>query len=149
MLIYFSLLHKELSFYVFCQVDLVKSGLLPNIILATLFSELHVHMQAEQRKGRTGRTCDGTVVRLVPRSTYFCFPKSEMPQMQLFSLRKQVLMITSAESKAINDPICKFLNSMIKNLLLAIASYITGGNHFDIMSATSCYLMELVDIIQQ
>lgn len=61
--------------------------------------------QADQRKGRTGRTCDGTVVRLVTRDLYHGFPKSEMPQMQLFSLRKQVLMITSAESKAINDPI--------------------------------------------
>ncbi|KAG0553883.1 hypothetical protein M758_12G048900 [Ceratodon purpureus] len=61
--------------------------------------------QADQRKGRTGRTCDGTVVRLVTRQLYHGFPKNEMPQMQLFSLRKQVLMITSAESKAINDPI--------------------------------------------
>jgi HrpA-like RNA helicase len=71
-------------------------------------------MQADQRKGRTGRTCDGTVVRLVTRDLYHGFPKSEMPEMQLFSLRKQVLMITSAESKAINDPICKVLSLLFR-----------------------------------
>ncbi len=66
-----------------------------------------VDVKAEQRKGRTGRTCDGTVYRLVTRDVFHTFEKFETPQMQLLSLRKQVLIIASAESKAMNDPICK------------------------------------------
>ncbi|XP_057822066.2 DExH-box ATP-dependent RNA helicase DExH8 isoform X2 [Cryptomeria japonica] len=60
--------------------------------------------QADQRKGRTGRTCDGEVFRLVSRLVYDRFDKYETPAMQKLSLRKQVIMINCAESKAINDP---------------------------------------------
>lgn len=60
--------------------------------------------QADQRKGRTGRTCDGQVFRLVSRHLFDSFDKYEKPAMQKLSLRKQVLTISCAASKAINDP---------------------------------------------
>ncbi|KAG6606962.1 DExH-box ATP-dependent RNA helicase DExH8, partial [Cucurbita argyrosperma subsp. sororia] len=60
--------------------------------------------QAEQRRGRTGRTCDGQVYRLVPRSFYHKFEDFERPAILRLSLRQQVLLICSTESKAINDP---------------------------------------------
>ncbi|CAM6114827.1 unnamed protein product [Calypogeia fissa] len=60
--------------------------------------------QADQRKGRTGRTCDGTVYRLIPRNHWVRFQGFETPAIQLLSLRKQVLMIICATSKALNDP---------------------------------------------
>ncbi|XP_022155283.1 DExH-box ATP-dependent RNA helicase DExH8 isoform X2 [Momordica charantia] len=61
--------------------------------------------QAEQRRGRTGRTCDGQVYRLVTRSFYQNFEDFERPAILRLSLRQQVLLICSTESKAINDPI--------------------------------------------
>ncbi|XP_020102929.1 zinc finger CCCH domain-containing protein 4 isoform X2 [Ananas comosus] len=60
--------------------------------------------QAEQRKGRTGRTCDGQVYRLVPRTFYNNLNDHEDPAILRLSLREQVLTICCAESKAINDP---------------------------------------------
>ncbi|XP_068660448.1 DExH-box ATP-dependent RNA helicase DExH8 [Aristolochia californica] len=60
--------------------------------------------QAEQRKGRTGRTCDGQIYRLVTRSFYNCFTQHERPSILRLSLRQQVLRICSSVSKAINDP---------------------------------------------
>ena len=60
--------------------------------------------QADQRKGRTGRTCDGQVFRLVSRRLFDSFDKYEKPEMQKLSLRKQVLMISCAASKSMNDP---------------------------------------------
>ncbi|KAJ8623215.1 hypothetical protein MRB53_031744 [Persea americana] len=60
--------------------------------------------QAEQRKGRTGRTCDGQIFRLVPRPFFNNFNDHECPTILTLSLRHQVLTICCAESKAINDP---------------------------------------------
>ncbi|XP_059438582.1 DExH-box ATP-dependent RNA helicase DExH8 [Corylus avellana] len=60
--------------------------------------------QADQRKGRTGRTCDGQVYRLVTRSFFSLLEDHERPCILRLSLRQQVLMICCAESKAINDP---------------------------------------------
>ncbi|PKA57682.1 Zinc finger CCCH domain-containing protein 4 [Apostasia shenzhenica] len=60
--------------------------------------------QAEQRKGRTGRTCDGLVYRLVTGSFYSLLKDHEYPAILRLSLRKEVLMICCAESKVINDP---------------------------------------------
>ncbi|KAL5713084.1 RNA helicase [Ranunculus cassubicifolius] len=60
--------------------------------------------QAEQRKGRTGRTCDGQIYRLVSRSFFNKLSEHEQPSILRLSLRQQVLLIGSAESKAINDP---------------------------------------------
>ncbi|GFY98712.1 zinc finger (CCCH type) helicase family protein [Actinidia rufa] len=60
--------------------------------------------QAEQRKGRTGRTCDGQIYRLVTRSFFSQLQDYECPAILRLSLRQQVLLICCAESKAINDP---------------------------------------------
>uniref|UniRef100_A0A1D1ZBL2 Zinc finger CCCH domain-containing protein 4 n=1 Tax=Anthurium amnicola TaxID=1678845 RepID=A0A1D1ZBL2_9ARAE len=60
--------------------------------------------QAEQRKGRTGRTCDGQIYRLVTRTFYNTLNEHEYPAILRLSLRQQVLMMCCAESKAINDP---------------------------------------------
>ncbi|XP_050265490.1 DExH-box ATP-dependent RNA helicase DExH8 [Quercus robur] len=60
--------------------------------------------QAEQRRGRTGRTCDGQVYRLVTRSFFSQLEDYECPSILRLSLRQQVLQICCAESRAINDP---------------------------------------------
>ncbi|XP_015577233.2 DExH-box ATP-dependent RNA helicase DExH8 [Ricinus communis] len=60
--------------------------------------------QADQRKGRTGRTCDGQIYRLVTRSFFNKLQEYESPAILRLSLRQQVLMVCCAESKAINDP---------------------------------------------
>ncbi|XP_041017233.1 DExH-box ATP-dependent RNA helicase DExH8 [Juglans microcarpa x Juglans regia] len=60
--------------------------------------------QAEQRRGRTGRTCDGQVYRLVTSSFFSQLKEFEPPSILRLSLRQQVLLISCAESKAINDP---------------------------------------------
>ncbi|KAL3648028.1 hypothetical protein CASFOL_008996 [Castilleja foliolosa] len=60
--------------------------------------------QAEQRRGRTGRTCDGYVYRLVTGSFYGQLEDYESPAILKLSLRQQVLLISCAESKAINEP---------------------------------------------
>lgn len=60
--------------------------------------------QAEQRKGRTGRTCDGQIYRLVTGPFYNSLNDHECPTILRLSLREQVLMICCAESRAMNDP---------------------------------------------
>ncbi|PIA44388.1 hypothetical protein AQUCO_01700172v1 [Aquilegia coerulea] len=60
--------------------------------------------QAAQRKGRTGRTCDGQIFRLVSRSFFNKLNEHEPPSILRLSLRQQVLLMYCAESKAINDP---------------------------------------------
>ncbi|KQK03657.1 hypothetical protein BRADI_2g09177v3 [Brachypodium distachyon] len=60
--------------------------------------------QAEQRKGRTGRTCDGQIYRLVTGPFYKSFDDHEHPAILRLSLREQVLMVCCAESRAMNDP---------------------------------------------
>lgn len=60
--------------------------------------------QADQRKGRTGRTCDGHVYRLVTGSFYNLLEDYESPAILRMSLRQQVLLLCCAESKAISDP---------------------------------------------
>lgn len=60
--------------------------------------------QAEQRKGRTGRTCDGQIYRLVEGSFFNQLQEFERPAIMRLSLRQQVLLICCAESKPINDP---------------------------------------------
>lgn len=68
-------------------------------------SYLYVYIsQAEQRRGRTGRTCDGVVYRMVTGSFYGQLDDYESPAIQKLSLRLQVLLICCAESKIINDP---------------------------------------------
>ncbi|XP_021281215.1 DExH-box ATP-dependent RNA helicase DExH8 isoform X2 [Herrania umbratica] len=60
--------------------------------------------QAEQRRGRTGRTCDGHVYRLVTQSFFSNLEEYERPAILKLSLRQQVLQICCAESRVINDP---------------------------------------------
>uniref|UniRef100_A0A5B7B8U8 RNA helicase n=1 Tax=Davidia involucrata TaxID=16924 RepID=A0A5B7B8U8_DAVIN len=60
--------------------------------------------QAEQRRGRTGRTCDGQVYRLVTGSFFNQLQDHERPAILRLSLKQQVLLICCAEAKAINDP---------------------------------------------
>lgn len=60
--------------------------------------------QSDQRKGRTGRTCDGQIYRLVTGSFYNKLPEFESPAILKLSLRLQVLLICCAESKFISDP---------------------------------------------
>ncbi|RZC59964.1 hypothetical protein C5167_021722 [Papaver somniferum] len=60
--------------------------------------------QAEQRKGRTGRTCDGEIYRMVTRSFFNQLSDHERPSILRLSLRQQVLLVCCADSKAINDP---------------------------------------------
>lgn len=68
--------------------------------------------QAEQRRGRTGRTCDGHVYRLVTRSFFNQLVDYEPPAILRLSLRQQVLLICCAESRAINDPKVLFQKAM-------------------------------------
>lgn len=60
--------------------------------------------QADQRKGRTGRTCDGHVYRLVTGSFFSELEDYESPAILRLSLRQQVLFLCCSASKAINDP---------------------------------------------
>ncbi|XP_052170018.1 DExH-box ATP-dependent RNA helicase DExH8 isoform X2 [Diospyros lotus] len=60
--------------------------------------------QAEQRRGRTGRTCDGQIYRLVTRSFFSQLEDYERPAILRLSLRQQALHLCCAESRAINDP---------------------------------------------
>uniref|UniRef100_A0A803QRE8 RNA helicase n=1 Tax=Cannabis sativa TaxID=3483 RepID=A0A803QRE8_CANSA len=60
--------------------------------------------KADQRRGRTGRTCDGRVYRLVTGSFFSQFEDYEPPSILRLSLRQQVLQICCATSKAINNP---------------------------------------------
>ncbi|CAL9101918.1 unnamed protein product [Musa acuminata var. zebrina] len=60
--------------------------------------------QADQRKGRTGRTCDGKIYRLVTQSFYSSLKDHEYPAILRLSLRQQVLMICCSDTKGINDP---------------------------------------------
>ncbi|ESQ39418.1 hypothetical protein EUTSA_v10001290mg [Eutrema salsugineum] len=59
--------------------------------------------QAEQRRGRTGRTCDGEVYRLVPSAFFNKLEEHEPPAILKLSLRQQVLHICCTETRAIND----------------------------------------------
>lgn len=60
--------------------------------------------QAEQRKGRTGRTCDGQIYRLVTGTFYSSLNDHEYPAILRCSLREQVLMVCCAEPRSISDP---------------------------------------------
>ncbi|KAF8724100.1 hypothetical protein HU200_021113 [Digitaria exilis] len=60
--------------------------------------------QAEQRKGRTGRTCDGQIYRLVTGTFYSSLNDHEYPAILRLSLREQVLMVCCAEPRSMNDP---------------------------------------------
>lgn len=85
-------------------------------------------MQADQRRGRTGRTCDGHVYRLVKRSFYTQLEDYEPPAILRLSLRQQILLLCCAESKAINDPkgiqlLCFLAGYSASQFLLCLFSF--------------------------
>ena len=68
--------------------------------------------QAKQRKGRTGRTCDGVLFRLVPFPTYESFQNYEIPSLVASSLRNSSLKLLAAENKTMKDPRSVFSSCM-------------------------------------
>lgn len=58
--------------------------------------------QADQRKGRTGRTCNGTVWRMCTRRQFEAFEKFEAPALQLRSLEPQALILLSSASRVMS-----------------------------------------------
>ena len=74
---------------------------------STALSKPHIvptsKAQATQRAGRTGRTNDGTVWQLVAPSFYHNFADFEVASMQLQLMRKEVLLLTCANSKQLTD----------------------------------------------
>ncbi|GAB4821707.1 hypothetical protein N2152v2_008753 [Parachlorella kessleri] len=61
--------------------------------------------QADQRKGRTGRTCDGVVYRLVPRRVFdTSLPRFEAPAVTLQPLRRETLGLLCSDSALTNHP---------------------------------------------
>ncbi|KAI6674613.1 hypothetical protein NL676_002519 [Syzygium grande] len=60
--------------------------------------------QAEQRRGKTGWTCDGEIYRLVTRSFFSDLEDYECPAMLRLLLQQQILLICCAELEAIDDP---------------------------------------------
>ncbi|WIA10278.1 hypothetical protein OEZ85_010473 [Tetradesmus obliquus] len=59
---------------------------------------------AEQRAGRTGRTCAGTCYRLMPRAAFLKLDRFDCSSLTLRSLRREVLSLLSAASRAMADP---------------------------------------------
>ena len=82
------------------------------VYLFLQYSQFHMILQAEQRKGRTGRTCDGQVYRLVTGSFFNKLEDHESPAILMLSLRLQALLLCCAGSKAINDPKGKLIRSL-------------------------------------
>jgi hypothetical protein len=60
--------------------------------------------QAEQRKGRTGRTCAGTCYRLVRRTKYEMLQTHETAAVRCSSLREPSLVLACSASTAHADP---------------------------------------------
>ncbi|KAM3348683.1 hypothetical protein ACQJBY_022130 [Aegilops geniculata] len=87
--------------------------------------------QTEQRKGRTGRTCDGQIYRLVTGPFYNSLDDHEHPAILRLSLREQVLMVCCAESRAMNDPngICF---TEIQLILVDVSSHMTSFCYINI-----------------
>eukprot|EP00899_Mesostigma_viride_P001996 jgi/Mesvir1/11798/Mv00159-RA.2 len=60
--------------------------------------------QIDQRAGRTGRTCDGEVFRLIPRAHKALLPREETPATELLSLWLQSLTLISGKDARVADP---------------------------------------------
>ena len=59
----------------------------------------------DQRRGRTGRTCNGKVYRLVYQSFYNNdMEEWEQPQLCFSSCREEVLSLLSSKNKVMSDP---------------------------------------------
>ncbi|KAL4443764.1 hypothetical protein ABPG75_011501 [Micractinium tetrahymenae] len=62
--------------------------------------------QCDQRKGRTGRTCDGVVYRLLPRRVFLeHLPQFEAPHLTLLHLRRETLGLLCAASPLMSNPL--------------------------------------------
>ncbi|KAL4422052.1 hypothetical protein ABPG77_004868 [Micractinium sp. CCAP 211/92] len=62
--------------------------------------------QCDQRKGRTGRTCDGVVYRLLPRRVFLeHLPQFEAPHLTLLHLRRETLGLLCASSPLMSNPL--------------------------------------------
>jgi HrpA-like RNA helicase len=62
--------------------------------------------QCDQRRGRTGRTCSGTVFRLVPRVAYDrCCPRWEPPELSLSSLHSESLLLLTSAHRAMRNAV--------------------------------------------
>lgn len=61
--------------------------------------------QCDQRSGRTGRTCQGTVYRLLPTQVVFqrCVPTWEPPELTLSSLHEEMLLLTSSDHHSMHN----------------------------------------------
>ena len=57
----------------------------------------------DQRKGRTGRTCPGTVFRLVHRGHFVNLQRYETPALTLSSCRNEVLSLLCSTNKVMNE----------------------------------------------
>ena len=56
---------------------------------------------ADQRAGRTGRTCAGRVFRLVPRAFYRQLPAHEPAQLLLVGMHAELLKLASARDSEV------------------------------------------------
>ncbi|KAJ3133960.1 hypothetical protein HK100_003949 [Physocladia obscura] len=59
--------------------------------------------QSNQRRGRTGRTCPGTVFRLVPKKFFDKFVEFETPQLILSNLRNEALAFTCSPDTTLRN----------------------------------------------
>lgn len=57
----------------------------------------------DQRKGRTGRTCNGTIYRMIPKWEYRQLPKWETPAIKLASLEDPALLLQCSQHPAMRD----------------------------------------------
>eukprot|EP00468_Gymnochlora_sp_CCMP2014_P012084 CAMPEP_0167744984 /NCGR_PEP_ID=MMETSP0110_2-20121227/2898_1 /TAXON_ID=629695 /ORGANISM="Gymnochlora sp., Strain CCMP2014" /LENGTH=846 /DNA_ID=CAMNT_0007629573 /DNA_START=53 /DNA_END=2590 /DNA_ORIENTATION=+ len=68
----------------------------PNIVWAS-------RSQSNQRKGRTGRTCPGTVFRIVTHERFLRFQNYETPSIQLSNLRWEILLLSCSKHRLTRD----------------------------------------------
>ena len=68
--------------------------------------------QADQRKGRAGRTCAGTVFRLLPRAEYEKLPTYERPVLCDHSLREPSLDVACSASASTSNPFLVFASCL-------------------------------------
>lgn len=70
--------------------------------------------QCDQRCGRTGRTCQGTVYRLLPDRTVYdrTLPTWEPPELTLSSLHEEMLLLASSKNRAMQN-VSTLLNSTL------------------------------------
>lgn len=93
--------------------------------------------QADQRKGRTGRTCAGTVYRLVPRSRYDSFATYEPPAVRMQSLREPTLVLSCSASSSMSDPMSLFATCLDPPDRTVVSDALTYLAHIDAIEVAS------------